>query len=175
MANKPRSMNEIVKQVFEMMTLAKEEGWDDDTIADNFAGLDFTIDEKLMAYRKVMDDLEQKAQVAKAEKKALSDQGKSYGDRAVSLENERKRMLYPLLNLFTLLDINSRKGAYGTFYIRAGTQRLVVDKAKVPARFKRRVVTFEDDNDAIKAALDAGEDLDFAHYETSPDVVALRK
>ncbi|MGD1335075.1 siphovirus Gp157 family protein [Vibrio harveyi] len=175
MANKPRSMNEIVKQVYDMMALAKDEGWDEETIADNFAGLDFTIDEKLMAYRKVMDDLEQKSKVADAEKKALSEQSKSYGDRAKSLENERKRMLFPLLNLFTLLDINSKKGAYGTFYIRAGNTKLVVDKSKVTSRFKKRVVTFEIDNDAIKAAIDAGEELDFAYYETAPDTVVLKK
>ncbi|MHA2782561.1 siphovirus Gp157 family protein [Vibrio harveyi] len=175
MADKPRSMNEIVKQVYDMMALAKDEGWDEETIADNFEGLDYTIDEKLMAYRKVMDDLEQKSKVADAEKKALSEQSKSYGDRAKSLENERKRMLFPLLNLFTLLDINSKKGAYGTFYIRTGGTKLVVDKSKVTSRFKKRVVTFEIDNDAIKAAIDAGEELDFAYYETASDTVVLKK
>ncbi|HGS5009483.1 TPA: siphovirus Gp157 family protein [Vibrio parahaemolyticus] len=175
MAKKTKSMNEIVKEVYDMLSLAKEEEWDKQTIADNFAGLHHDIDKKLMAYRKVMDDLEFQADVAKAEKKSLVDQSKSYGDRAISLDNERKRMLYPLLNLFYLLEVNSMKGAYGTFYTRSAKPKLVINEEKVPSRFKKRVVKFETDLDEIKKAIDAGENLDFAHYETQPDSVVLKK
>ncbi len=175
MDKKLPSMNVIVKEVFDFLKTAKEQEWDDQTFADNFAGLDYTIDEKLMAYRKVMDHLEHEANVAKAEKKALTDQSKSYSERATSLENERKRMLYPLLNLFHLLGVNNKRGAYGTFFIRKGSQKLIIDESKVTDRFLKREFKFEVDKDAIKQALAAGEDLDFAYYETAPDTVALTK
>ncbi|TNZ90921.1 hypothetical protein CGK40_20075 [Vibrio parahaemolyticus] len=175
MAKKLPSMNEIVKEVFDFLKTAKEQQWDAQTFADNFAAIDHTIDQKLMAYRKAMDHLEIEADVAKAEKKALADQGKSYAERAASLEGERKRMLYPLLNLFTLLDVPRKTGAYGTFYIKKGLTKLSIDESKVPQRFMRRVVKFEVDKDAIEQALKAGEELDFAHYETSSETIVLKK
>lgn len=45
-----------------------------------------------------------------------------------------------------------------------GQQRLVVDDTRVDPRFLRRRVVTEVDRSAIRAALDSGEQLDFAEY-----------
>ncbi|NIY91144.1 siphovirus Gp157 family protein [Vibrio diazotrophicus] len=175
MANNKESMNDINQQVFALLELAKAEKWDEQTIADNLAGLECSIDDKLMAYRRFMDKLELDANLAEAEKKVYSDLAKPYADRSKSLKDERSRMTYPLLNLFKMLEIEKMKGAYGTFFIKNNPTKLRYKEAELPKRFLQREVRFVPDEDAIKAALDAGEELDFAWYETQPQQVVLRK
>ena len=175
MADKTESINDINKQVFDLLELAKKEKWDEQTIADNLAGLECSIDDKLMAYRRYMDKLETEAKIADAEKKVYTEQAKPYGDRAKSLKDERSRLTYPLLNLFQILEVEKMKGAYGTFYIKNNPDKLRYKEAELPKRFLQREVHFVPDEDAIKAALDAGEELDFAWYETQPQQVVLRK
>lgn len=69
MADKTESMNNINQQIFDLLELAKQEEWDEQTIADNLAGIECSIDDKLMAYRRYMDKLETAAKLADAEKK----------------------------------------------------------------------------------------------------------
>ncbi len=83
-------------------------------------------------------------------------------------------MLYPLLNLFTLLDVPRKRGLTGLSTSKR-SEKLSIDESKVPQRFMRRVVKFEVDKDAIEQALKAGEELDFAHYETSSETIVLKK
>ncbi|MBE3746090.1 hypothetical protein HJ204_06450 [Vibrio parahaemolyticus] len=71
MADKTESMNNINQQVFDLLELAKQEEWDEQTIADNLAGIECSIDDKLMAYRRYMDKLETAAKLADAEKKSI--------------------------------------------------------------------------------------------------------
>lgn len=186
MADKTESMNDINQQVFDLLERAKKEGWDGQVIADNLAGLECSIDDKLMAYRRYMDKLETESMLADAEKKVYTDQAKPYGERAKSLKAERDRMTYPILNLFKILLENgqlspdkkggvSMKGAYGTFYIKNNPDKLKYKEAELPKRFLQREVRFVPNEAAIKAALDAGEELDFAWYETQPQQVVLRK
>ncbi|TVO37381.1 siphovirus Gp157 family protein [Vibrio algivorus] len=175
MANITESMNDITQQVHNLLELAKTEEWDEETIADNLAALECTIDDKLMSYRRYMDKLETAAKLAEAEKKVYAEQAKPYAERAKSLKEERSRLTYPLLALFNKLEKESMKGAYGTFYIKNNQPKLKYDESKLPERFRRREVRFVPDEEAIKAALDAGEELDFAHYESQPQQVVLRK
>lgn len=175
MAEKTESMNTINQQVFDLLDLAKKEEWDEQTIADNLAGIECSIDDKLMAYRRYMDKLETAANLADAEKKVYAEQAKPYGDRAKSLKEERSRMTYPLLNLFHMLNVEKMKGAYGTFYIKNNPAKLRYEEAKLPEKFLIREVRFVPDVDAIKKALDDGEELDFAWYETPPQQVVLIK
>lgn len=86
MADKTESMNNINQQVFDLLELAKQEEWDEQTIADNLAGIECSIDDKLMAYRRYMDKLETAAKLADAEKKVYAEQAKPYGDRAKSFK-----------------------------------------------------------------------------------------
>ncbi len=175
MAKQTESMNDINQQVFDLLELAKKEDWDEQTIADNLAGIECSIDDKLMAYRRYMDKLETEAKIADAEKKVYSDQAKPYGDRAKSLKDERSRLTYPLLNLFNILKVEKMKGAYGTFFIKNNPSKLRYKEGELPERFLQREVRFVPDEDAIKAALDSGEKLDFAWYESQPQQVVLRK
>lgn len=179
MSNKTESMNDITQQVHNLLELAKAEKWDEQTIADNLAGIECSIDDKLMAYRRYMDKLETAAKLAEAEKKVYAEQAKPYADRAKSLKDERSRLTYPLLNLFQKLKVDKMKGAYGTFYIKNNPDKLKYDESKLPERLRRREVRFVPDEEAIekelKEALKSGETLDFAHYESQPQQVVLRK
>ncbi|CAH1521328.1 Whole genome shotgun sequence [Vibrio owensii] len=173
------TMNDLSKQVSDLLTMAKEQEWDDQTFADNFAALEGGIDDKLMAYRRYMDKLETAAKLAESEKKVYAEQAKPYADRAKSLKDERSRMTHPLLNLFQILNIEKMKGAYGTFFIKKNPPKLKFDEAKLPERLRIREVRFVPDVEAIQKevdeALEQGKDVDFAWYETPPKQVVLRK
>ncbi|TON07994.1 hypothetical protein CGH64_24235, partial [Vibrio parahaemolyticus] len=80
MDSKRESINIINQQVFDLLEQAKNEKWDEQTIADNLAGIECSIDDKLMAYRRYMDKLETAANLAESEKKVYADQAKPYGD-----------------------------------------------------------------------------------------------
>ncbi|MCZ5859985.1 siphovirus Gp157 family protein [Vibrio parahaemolyticus] len=175
MDSKRESINIINQQVFDLLEQAKNEKWDEQTIADNLAGIECSIDDKLMAYRRYMDKLETAANLAESEKKVYADQAKPYGDRAKSLKDERSRLTFPLLNLFQMLNIEKMKGAYGTFYIKKNPDKLRYKESELPERFLIREVRFVPDEEKIKKALDDGEELDFAWYETQPKQVVLRK
>ncbi len=175
MASNKETMNNINHQVFKLLELAKEEKWDEQTIADNLAGIECSIDDKLMAYRRFMDKLETDANLAEAEKKVYADQAKPYAERAKSLKAERSKMTYPLLNLFHMLNVDKMKGAYGTFYIKNNPSKLRYEEAKLPERFLRREVNFVPDEEKLKKALDNGEELEYAWYESQPQQVVLRK
>lgn len=84
-------------------------------------------------------------------------------------------MTYPLLNLFQMLNIEKMKGAYGTFYIKNNPAKLRYEEAHLPEKYLIREVRFVPDEDAIRKALDDGEELDFAWYESQPQQVVLRK
>ena len=180
MADKTKeSINDINQQVFDLLKMAKELEWDEQTIADNLAGIECSIDDKLMAYRRYMDKLETQAKLAEAERKVYADQAKPYSERAKSLKDERSRMTYPLLNLFNMMQVDKMKGAYGTFYIKKNPEKLKFDESKLPERLLIREVQFVPDLEAIQKELDKsieeGKDIDYAWYEPQPKQVVLRK
>ncbi|MGD1455333.1 siphovirus Gp157 family protein [Vibrio harveyi] len=180
MADKTKeSINDINQQVFDLLQMAKEQEWDEQTIADNLSAIECSIDDKLMAYRRYMDKLETESKLADAEKKVYTEQAKPYGDRAKSLKEERSRMTYPLLNLFHMMQVEKMKGAYGTFYIKNNPAKLKFEEAKLPERLLKREVRFVPDVDAIQKeldeALEEGKSIDYAWYETQPQQVVLRK
>ncbi len=186
MSENNESMNDINQQFVEIFEQADLEGWSDQTLADNLAALNCSVDEKFMGYRRYMDRLEVQASLAEAEKKVYTEQAKPYGERAKSLNEKRKRVTYPLLNFFyILLEKGKLKpdkkgkvsitGGFGTFYLKNNPDKLRYKEADIPQRFKKRELRFVPDEEAIKAALDAGEKLDFAWYEKQPQQVILRK
>ncbi|CAH6901378.1 conserved hypothetical protein [Vibrio chagasii] len=173
-----RSMNDIVSEIQAFLKEAKDNGFDEETIAETLAGMDYGIDEKLAAYRFVMNDLETQAGIAKASSGIYKDQAKSYADRSKSLEAERKRMTWPLLNLFKMLNIEKQKGSYGTFFIKKNPDKLHIEKDKVPNEFLVRNVSYSIDEAAIKEhikTLPEGESLDFAWYIEGAEQVQLYK
>ncbi|CAK2753421.1 viral Gp157 protein [Vibrio crassostreae] len=174
----PRSMNHIVEEIQSFLKQAEDNGFDDETIAATLEGMDYGIDEKLTAYRFVMDDLENKAKQAKASSDIYKEQAKPYADRSKTLDSERKRMTWPLLNLFKMLKIDKQKGSYGTFFIKKNPDKLHIEKDKVPNEFLVRNVSYSIDEAAIKEhlkTLPEGESLDFAWYIEGAEQVQLRK
>ncbi|CAH7178901.1 conserved hypothetical protein [Vibrio chagasii] len=173
-----RSMNDIVSEIQAFLKEAQDNGFDEETIAETLAGMDYGIDDKLAAYRFVMDDLENKAKQAKASSDIYKEQAKPYADRSKSLEAERKRMTWPLLNLFKMLNIKKQKGSYGTFSIKKNPDKLRIEKDKVPSEFLVRNVSYSVDEAAIKEHiknLPEGETVDFAWYEKGTEIVQLYK
>ncbi|CAH6963651.1 Viral Gp157 protein [Vibrio crassostreae] len=173
-----RSMNDIVSEIQAFLKEAQDNGFDEETIAETLAGMDYGIDDKLAAYRFVMDDLEIQADQAKAASDAYKNQAKPYADRSKTLDSERKRMTWPLLNLFKMLSIEKQKGSYGTFFIKKNPDKLHIEKDKVPSHFLVRNVSYSVDEAAIKEHiknLPEGEKVDFAWYVKGDEVVQLRK
>ena len=174
----PRSMNDIVAEIQAFLKEAQDNGFDEETIATTLESMDYGIDDKLAAYRFVMDDLEIQADQAKAASDAYKNQAKPYADRSKTLDSERKRMTWPLLNLFKMLNIEKQKGSYGTFFIKKNPNKLHVEKDKVPQQFLVRNVTYSVDEAAIKEhlkTLPEGESVDFAWYIEGAEQVQLRK
>lgn len=172
---KRRSITEITEEIHGFLKTAEEQGFDEQTIADTIEGMSYDLDDKLAAYRLVMDRLELEAETADAQAKALRAQAKGYADRAKTLKEKRSNMTYPLLNLFKKLGETKKSGSYGTFFIKKGADKLHVDEGKLPQDYMERVVAFKNDEARIKKELSEGKELEFAWYETGAESVQLRK
>ncbi|WP_394239912.1 siphovirus Gp157 family protein [Vibrio astriarenae] len=175
MADKPRKMTEIAEEIRLFLKDAKDQGFDDETIANTLEGMGYDIDDKLAAYRLVMDDLENAAKIAKETAKIYSEQAKPYQERSKSLDEQRKAMTWPILNLFKLTGDTKKSGSYGTFYLKTDKPSIHIEEDKIPSEYLTRIVSFKPNKQKIKEALEAGEELDFAWFTEGKESVVLRK
>ena len=118
------------------------------------------VKDKMKGYIMVIRQLQAREQAALEEKRRLDTISKRAGNAASRLKSY-------ILHHMEVMDVRSIDTDLGKVYVsRSGRPKLVINKTaeELPPSFAKYVK--EPDKDAIRAALDSGQDIsDIAHYE----------
>lgn len=131
---------------------------DDDMLMDALEDLDEEIKQKLDGCTWLISGIEAQAAIYEAEEKRTK-------ERKQALRNRAKRVKERMYQIMKLTGQDKIKTDLHSFSIQKNPKRLWIsaEPGAVPQAYT--VLIPEIDKDAIKAELDAGVDLPFAHYE----------
>lgn len=151
------TLYDITGRMFELLSIADDEDIEPEVFKDTLEGLEGEYDDKIEAYCKAIKNMESDA-------KAFDDESKRLKAKKEKLEHNIDRMKKTVFESLKLMDKRSAGGKVlkASIQINGGRLPLVVEEEKVPFEFQK--VKTEPNNDAIRDALDAGVELDFAHY-----------
>ena len=151
------TLYDITGRMVELLSIADDEDIEADVFKDTLEGLEGEYDDKIEAYCKAIKNMESDA-------KAFDEESKRLKAKKEKLEHNIDRMKKTVFESLKLMDKRSAGGKVlkASIQINGGRLPLVVEEEKVPFEFQK--VKTEPNNDAIRDALDAGVELDFAHY-----------
>lgn len=151
------TLYDITGRMFELLSIADDEDIEPEVFKDTLEGLEGEYDDKIEAYCKAIKNMESDA-------KAFDEESKRLKAKKEKLEHNIDRMKKTVFESLKLMDKRSAGGKVlkASIQINGGRLPLVVEEEKVPFEFQK--VKTEPNNDAIRDALDAGVELDFAHY-----------
>ena len=137
-----------------------ESEYSEDCLKDALEMVEGEFEDKVDAYCTIIRTLESDVEQLKEEKKRLA-------ERQASIERNILRMKDVITRTASELGMKNVKTLHYTVNRFNAAKLDIFDK--VPDEFKKEVPTVRKDNDteAIKAALDAGEKLSFARYVSS--------
>ena len=143
-----------------------QEDCDEQMILDTLESIEGEIEDKADNYAKIIAELEAKANARKNEAKRLTESARIYENRIKTLKN----------NLFnSMKTINKTKFSTDLFNFsivkNGGKQPLKIDGI-VPDEYKKTIL--EDDTDKIRAFLEAGNELSFAHLEERSESLRIK-
>lgn len=152
------SLFELTSEYQALMDLGDSSDPEDrQAFLDTLEGLDFEVGLKADSYAAVITLLTGKADTIDNEIKRLSAIKKAIDDNV-------HRMKDALQHAMEVMDRSEIKTDLHTFRIckNGGKLPLIIKSEAVPDQYMR--VVYEVDNDLIRAALDKGQELDFAYY-----------
>ena len=149
-----------------ILNMLYDEEIDEQMILDTLESIEGEIEDKADGYAKIIKELEAKKNARKEEAKRLTDSAKVFENRVNTLKQ----------NLFnSMKQIGKTKFATNLFSFNivknGGKQALTIDK-EVPEEYTKTVV--ENDTDKIRADLEAGKELPFAHLEPRGESLRIK-
>lgn len=153
---------ELTGQFMQLWDMIDDQEIDDDVILDTLEGIDGEIEIKADGYAKVLAQIDATAAAIKTQEARLQTRRKTLENRAAYIKKN-------LQNAMELTGKTKFKTDLFSFNIakNGGKAPLVIneeykDAGKLPERFQKMEI--KADTDAIREALDAGEQLEFAAY-----------
>ena len=153
------ALYDITGRLLELAEMAGEEDVEEEVLRDTFEAVEGEFDAKVESYLKVIKNIQGDAEAIDAEIKRLS-------ERKKKLTANIDRMKATLKESMTAVGKKSAGTAILGCSIRknGGKLPLIVmcDPSDAPVEFQK--VTWAIDNDAVRKALDEGQQLEFACY-----------
>lgn len=103
----------------------------------------------------------------KLESDYYKEKGKELTELAKRLSNASDRMKEAIKFAMLKLKTNEIQGEDIKFKLSLSKPKLVIDEAKLPGEYKVQVVSYIPDKEKIQTALNLGDDVAGAHFETS--------
>jgi len=152
------TLYQLVADDHEIKSLLMDPEIDPEVIEGTLECIKASLEVKAESYCKIIRELE-------ANQKALQEEADFYAKKASTIKNNIKRMKDALC--WALVETGNEKGLEaGNFTLKAvgngGKQPLIID-GEVPDNYTK--VVYEKDTEKIRLALEAGEELSFAHLE----------
>ena len=149
-----------------VLNMLYDEEVDEQMILDTLEGIEGEIEDKADGYAKIIKELETKKNARKEEAKRLTESAKVFENRVNTLKQ----------NLFnTMKSTGKTKFATDLFTFNiaknSGKQPLTID-GDVPKEYTKTV--FENDTEKIRADLEAGKKLPFAHLEPRGESLRIK-
>lgn len=149
-----------------VLNMLYDEDADEQMILDTLEAIEGEIEDKADNYAKIIKELEAKQNARKEEAKRLTDSAKLFENRVKALKS----------NLFnSMKTIGKTKFATNLFSFNiaknGGKQTLTID-GEVPEEYTKTVI--ENDTDKIRADLEAGKELTFAHLEARGESLRIK-
>lgn len=143
-----------------------DEDFDEQAVLDTLEGIEGEIEDKADGYAKIIKELEHLRDARKAEAERLTASAKTFDNRM----NFLKTNLYQAMKETGKTKFNTELFSF-SICANGGKQALTVDGA-VPEEYTKTIV--QNDNDKIRAALEAGEKLNFAHLEPRGESLRIK-
>lgn len=149
-----------------LLNMLYDEDIDEQAIIDTLEGIEGEIEDKADGYAKIIKELESKQNARKEEAKRLTESAKVFENRIKTLKS----------NLFNAMKATGKEKFSTdlfTFNIakNGGKQSLTID-GEVPTEYTKTIV--ENDTDKIRQALEAGQQLPFAHLEPRGESLRIK-
>lgn len=149
-----------------LLNMLYDEDIDEQAILDTLEGIEGEIEDKADGYAKIIKELEAKQNARKEEAKRLTESAKVFENRVKALKN----------NLFNSMKATGKtKFATDLFSFNiaknGGKQTLTID-GEVPQEYTKTIV--ENDTEKIRQALEAGQELPFAHLEPRGESLRIK-
>ncbi len=154
---KKTTLLDLTGQYLELLELASDQDVDQQTVIDTMEALTGEIEVKADNYAAVMKKLDSKIKLYKTEYKRL----KAVADH---MENNYNWMKERIKGAMETMGKTKIEGTYAKLSIEGngGVQPMKIT-GDVPQNYQR--IIYEPDNEKIRAALEAGQELAFAHLE----------
>ena len=153
------SLYELTNDLVEFQEMCNDSDADlkDEVIRDTWEGLEGSYDLKVEAWLKVIKNLD-------AEKEAVKAEADRLYKRANTIKNNSDRMKNTLIQSMQLTGHKTAGNLLkATVANNGGKLPLIVDEnAELPEKYQK--VEIKPNNEAIREALDKGEELPFAHF-----------
>lgn len=157
----------VLNQNYEkVLNMLYDEDIDEQMVLDTLESIEGEIEDKADGYAKIIKELEAKRDARKAEAKRLTENAKVFDNRVNALKQ----------NLFnTMKSTGKTKFATDLFSFNiaknGGKQTLTID-GDVPKEYTKTII--ENDTDKIRADLEAGKELPFAHLEPRGESLRIK-
>ena len=156
------TLYELTEEVYRLYEFAEDPEVDEEVFRDTLEALQGDIEVKAEAYGKVIKQME-------ADRKAIEAEIERLTARKERLVKSTATMKERLQQAFTALNVQKLKTDLFTFYIQKNPVSVVVDDPDaVPDEFFK--VKKEVSKTAIKEAIEAGQEVSFAHLEQSESI-----
>ena len=160
------TLYELTDEYERLLEFAKEEDVDEEVFKDTLEALQGDIEVKVDGYCGVIRELETYKDGVEAELQRVIDRLKSQMN---SIDHRIQMMKDSLQDSFTVLDIRKMKTPLFTVYIQKNTPSVIIDDPEnIPDEYFK--VKKELSKTTIKEAIEAGEDIPFAHLEQSESI-----
>ena len=158
------TLYELTNEYMALLEMAEDPDIDPQAFADTLEALDGELEMKADGYARVMKELEGRAATMRFESKRLENGYKT-------IERNIDRMKHALQDSMVATDKRKFKTDLFSFTIRKNPASVVIDReTSIPPEF----LIPQDpkiDKKAIKAAIDRGDDITFAHLEQGESLI----
>lgn len=157
---------ELTSNYEHLLNMLYDEDVDEQAILDTLESIEGDIEDKADGYAKIIKELETQSNARKEEAKRLTQSAKTFDNKIKMLKS----------NLFNCMKITGKtKFTTNLFSFsiakNGGKQVLTVD-GDVPKEYTKTIT--ENDTDKIRADLESGKDLPFAHLEPRSESLRIR-
>lgn len=160
------NLYELNQNYEKVLNMLYDEDIDEQMVLDTLESIEGEIEDKADGYAKIIKELEAKQNARKEEAKRLTESAKVFENRVKALKQ----------NLFnTMKSTGKTKFATDLFSFNiaknGGKQTLTID-GNVPEEYTKTII--ENDTDKIRADLEAGKKLPFAHLEPRGESLRIK-
>ena len=164
------SLYDITGRALALLQMADDEDIEDEVFKDTLDGIEGEFDDKIETYCKVIKNIE-------ADAKAVAEELKRLQAKKKHLENTVDRMKKTMYEAMKLTGKTSSGGTIlkATIQKNGGALPLIMDDPiaeDYPEEF--RLIEYKANNEAIRKALDDGQELPFAHYGERGESIRIK-